>query len=312
MDCTSLKQSCKIPKGLQDLMSDISREVLRNQPKNIYDFIAEYLEAMLITRENIFVGQHVVDYLIDNSLLTSEIIEKTGVELEKSNSAAIVIQRAIRKYHLKRIRETEENNFREQDVIENLMEGCGFTEREAVNVKRIIKNAFKHYYYRSMSNENKINYSSQIKWNEAAENTLQIYRKAGPLPHEMARAAISIQAAYKGYFTRKMLKRNEKLEENAVKIQSYFRGYKSRKQTEILKETLDLNATKIQAVYKGHLIRKIIKEKKDRDEVKLKNYENQAIKIQSFYRGHLVRKNNMKKSEEIIEQEEEENVITIE
>lgn len=231
MDCTAIKPTFKIPKGLQDLMSDISREVLRNQPVKLYDFIAEYLEAMLITRENIFVGQHVVDYVIDNSLLTSEIIENMDVELEKAKQAAIVIQRAIRKYHLKRIRDTEENNFSEREVVENLMEECGFTEKEALGAKEIIENAFKHYYYRSVSGENRISYSSdsEVKWNEAAENTLKRYRKSGPLPHEMARAAVSIQAAYKGYYTRKNLKRNEELEKSAVKIQALYKGHRTRK-----------------------------------------------------------------------------------
>lgn len=228
MNCTSIKPKCQIPKGLQDLMADISREVLRNQPVKIYDFIAEYLEAMLITRENIFVGQHVVDYVIDSSLLTSEIIEKMDVELEKAKKAAIVIQRAIRKYHLKRIREIDDNNFSERDVVENLMEECGFTEKEALGAKKIIENAFKHYYYRSVSSENKISYSSEVKWNVAAENTLKRYRKSGPLPYEMARAAVSIQAAYKGYYTRKMLKRNEELEKSAIKIQALYKGHRTR------------------------------------------------------------------------------------
>lgn len=42
----------KVPDGLKELMSDISREVLREQPENIYEFIAEYLEAMELTREH--------------------------------------------------------------------------------------------------------------------------------------------------------------------------------------------------------------------------------------------------------------------
>lgn len=253
MDCTGFKPTCKIPKGLQDLMADISREVLRNQPKKIYDFIAEYLEAMLITRENIFVGQHVIDYVIDGSLLTSEIIERIGVELEKAQQAAIVIQRAIRKYHLKRIREVEENNFSERDVIENLMKDCGFTEKQSLGVKKIIENAFKNYYYRAVDSENKISYSSQIKWNDAAENTLKMYRKSGPLPHEMARAVVSIQAAYKGYYTRKTLKMNE----SAIKIQAAYKGHLTRKRLNKIEE--DHQATKIQSLYRGHLVRKNMK-----------------------------------------------------
>lgn len=68
---------CKIPEGLRELCADIAREVrpmkllfdfpsrqktikllsdlvkvLRSQPRNIYCFVADYVEALLITREN--------------------------------------------------------------------------------------------------------------------------------------------------------------------------------------------------------------------------------------------------------------------
>lgn len=46
------EQFPKIPDGLKQLMSDISREVLREQPENIYDFIADYLEDLELTREH--------------------------------------------------------------------------------------------------------------------------------------------------------------------------------------------------------------------------------------------------------------------
>lgn len=44
-------QSVKIPDGLKELMSDIGREVLREQPTSIYTFVADYLESLLVVRE---------------------------------------------------------------------------------------------------------------------------------------------------------------------------------------------------------------------------------------------------------------------
>lgn len=46
----------KMPQGLQEIMADISREVLRRQPVDIctYKFIADYLNAMLKCREEAF------------------------------------------------------------------------------------------------------------------------------------------------------------------------------------------------------------------------------------------------------------------
>jgi hypothetical protein len=51
-------------------------------------------------------------------------------------------------------------------------------------------------------------------WKSAAKNTLSIYAKANATQAEMNCAAVAIQAAYKGYFTRKQ--QHRKLENAAV------------------------------------------------------------------------------------------------
>jgi hypothetical protein len=58
-------------------------------------------------------------------------------------------------------------------------------------------------------------------WKSAAKNTLSIYAKANATQAEMNCAAVAIQAAYKGYFTRKQ--QNRKSEDAAV-----FRGFETR------------------------------------------------------------------------------------
>lgn len=40
-----------IPDGLKELSSDIIREVLRHQPEKINEFIADYLEMMMVVRD---------------------------------------------------------------------------------------------------------------------------------------------------------------------------------------------------------------------------------------------------------------------
>lgn len=44
-------QPVQVPNGLKELMSDIGREVLRKQPTEIYSFVADYLESLLVVRE---------------------------------------------------------------------------------------------------------------------------------------------------------------------------------------------------------------------------------------------------------------------
>ncbi|KPJ14479.1 hypothetical protein RR48_13550 [Papilio machaon] len=58
---SQIKDSCKLalPEGLRDLMCDISREVLRARPQNLYQFIADYLSAMLVARETLTIAGHV-------------------------------------------------------------------------------------------------------------------------------------------------------------------------------------------------------------------------------------------------------------
>lgn len=63
-----------IPDGLRELMSDISREVLRGQPRDVYAFIADYLDALMITRENARVAARSISRLHSILILNWQII----------------------------------------------------------------------------------------------------------------------------------------------------------------------------------------------------------------------------------------------
>lgn len=41
----------RVPKGFQNVLEGLAREVLRNQPDNIYEFGAKYFEQMLAVRD---------------------------------------------------------------------------------------------------------------------------------------------------------------------------------------------------------------------------------------------------------------------
>lgn len=69
----------QVPDGLRELMTDISREVLRSQPKNVLKFVADYLEALLITRDCIYCAQNFVD------LLNSSTLPDSGISQEQAN-----------------------------------------------------------------------------------------------------------------------------------------------------------------------------------------------------------------------------------
>lgn len=85
-----------IPEGLKELMSDISREVLRSQPEQMYAFIADYCDCLFITRENARIACSLVASLTDCSLTIVELLERTGMERSDAEEKASIIQRAFR------------------------------------------------------------------------------------------------------------------------------------------------------------------------------------------------------------------------
>ncbi|KAJ4445552.1 hypothetical protein ANN_12232 [Periplaneta americana] len=82
------KRVYPVPEGLRELCTDISREVLRSQPTNMYQFIADYLDALLHTRET--------------ARAIYDIIAKCGVDTETAVRACTIIQSAIRGYQARK------------------------------------------------------------------------------------------------------------------------------------------------------------------------------------------------------------------
>lgn len=41
----------RVPKGFQNILEGLAREVLRNQPENIYEFGSKYFEQLLAVRD---------------------------------------------------------------------------------------------------------------------------------------------------------------------------------------------------------------------------------------------------------------------
>ena len=86
-----------VPDGLKELMADISREVLRSQPENMELFIADYLEAMLLTRELFYVAEQTVEDVIEAGIQIKELLQQCGISLPQAESAVQVIREEFRK-----------------------------------------------------------------------------------------------------------------------------------------------------------------------------------------------------------------------
>lgn len=85
-----------VPDGLQELVMDMAREVLRAQPEQIVPFLAEYLSALLITREATRDAIKIVDEALDNDLMKYCLTLKTSPD--RVLWAVRIIQTALRKY----------------------------------------------------------------------------------------------------------------------------------------------------------------------------------------------------------------------
>ncbi|CAG9791091.1 unnamed protein product [Diatraea saccharalis] len=78
-----------LPEGLKELMSDISREVLRAQPTNIYDFIANYLSVLLISREHLAIAGHLCDSVCATSCCQELEDELRYLDLEEEKAGRV-------------------------------------------------------------------------------------------------------------------------------------------------------------------------------------------------------------------------------
>ncbi|XP_022165573.1 uncharacterized protein LOC111030411 [Myzus persicae] len=93
----------EIPDGLPALMMIVAREVMRHFPEDecaAYSIVANYLEEMI--KENNEKEVSCMDEEITPEMITQNVIktvENYGVTPESANDAAIIIQRAWRKYN---------------------------------------------------------------------------------------------------------------------------------------------------------------------------------------------------------------------
>ncbi|XP_011692809.1 PREDICTED: uncharacterized protein LOC105452946 isoform X2 [Wasmannia auropunctata] len=202
------KHICKVPEGLRELCTDIAREVLRSQPRNIYCFVADYVEALLITRENAKVAVKVVNNILLRSQAIVGVLHRSGLSLEQIARVAPRIQTAFRAYldavDMRAAQVCDDATYDERSKVslQSILQASGVPLEQAEKYATIIQAAFRGHYERMQLNESR----GMIQWQRAATRTLEILRKAGASQAEASKAAILIQATYRGYYTRRNLK----------------------------------------------------------------------------------------------------------
>ncbi|XP_063441380.1 abnormal spindle-like microcephaly-associated protein homolog isoform X6 [Mytilus trossulus] len=307
----------RVPKGFQNILEGLAREVLRNQPDNIYEFGAKYFEQMLAVRDETghdpaVHGARLEDRFYNNDSFKSPVVDSGDPQQQ---DAALKIQTEFRRHDaVKKVEVMQE----EEAALTIQSSFRGHQDREKVKQMIVEKDP------------------AQPK---AEEEEVDIDLTDPDVEH----AAIKIQAGFKGYKARKdvqskakskkpEVKEQTELDKAATKIQAGFRGHQTRQQHKNPKEKqpetkeeevdIDLNdpevekaATKIQAGFRGHQTRKEMQSKTDvKSETKVDQskqseteevdidlndpeVEKAATKIQAGFRGHKTRKEMSSKTD---------------
>lgn len=198
-----------IPDGLKELMSDISREVLRSHPVNIYLFIADYLDALFITRENARVAMRMVDSVTEIGSTIAELLLETGMCRKDADRIVRTLQKTLRKYLQDKKHDQPrlivDEEVEKSKVVEMALDEAKVDSELAEQAATIIQNAWYDYRDRVMREKGLV--LGMVDWRVAARSTMRLYKTTGATIDEANRAATLIKAAYKGYYTRRVMKR---------------------------------------------------------------------------------------------------------
>lgn len=146
----------QVPPGLYELMSDISREVLRDQPEQVYKYIAGYMDTLLKLRSNMKKALEVVDDVIAENKELFAYVDQRGMTWDEANRHARVIQRAYRRARARkelkeRVRMANEEKLGRSPIAEHspsfieYFESLGIDYETANKASLTIQTAFKTF-----------------------------------------------------------------------------------------------------------------------------------------------------------------------
>ncbi|XP_047506018.1 uncharacterized protein LOC125050314 [Pieris napi] len=203
-----------VPEGLRELMADITREVLREQPPKLFDFIANYLSVLLLTREHGVMAVKVLDDLCDCRPSVSEHLLQLGLASEQARDLAQIIKQEIEQFEPV----AGSEKIKEMQIMKTILTRSTLDEVMASKVCQVARNAYRDYWYRKKTLEQSMKTQPDEPWEIAAQHTLEIYKRTKPSFTEMNRAAEKIQAAYRGYHLRRNLLKHLKQKKKGPKV----------------------------------------------------------------------------------------------
>ncbi|CAG9565862.1 unnamed protein product [Danaus chrysippus] len=194
-----------IPEGLKELMSDISREVLREQPKHIFAFISNYLSVMMLTREHGVMAVSILEDLCDCRPSVSQHLIQLGMDQSEAENLSEIIKEEIEAFQA-----DEKDSLKESQILKRILKKYPLDEVMTTKVCQVARNAYRDYWYRKKSLEKSLKIKPEEPWEIAAQRTLELYKRTKPSMSELTRATEKIQAAYRGYHVRRNILRHLK------------------------------------------------------------------------------------------------------
>lgn len=217
MDTMLQRHSAKhiyiIPDGLSEIMSDISREVLRMHPEDIYTFIADYLDALIITRENARVAARLVQSITEISNVTFSFLQTIGMSRDETQHVVWNLRKSFRKHLFEQpvvCSEDKTKEVEDANVVFEIMNEAAISPEVSEEASKIIQDAFRSY--KETREKEKELLSGVVDWRVAARSAIRLYRNTGVTNEEAHRAATLIKAAYKGYYTRRLKMKKQQQE----------------------------------------------------------------------------------------------------
>ncbi|KAK4883144.1 hypothetical protein RN001_006463 [Aquatica leii] len=180
----------------------------------------------MITRENARVAAKTVENIISIGETIVALLQDAGITREEANKVSEITQKAFQQY----VSDKEAHKFtlspgnvcfssvlyltissliiepfEEGDIVTDVLEQCELAQEQQQEAATIIQRAFRIFKQRQDRAKDLLH--GMVDWRVAARSTMRLYRKLDVTYEEANRAATLIKAAYKGYYTRRMMNR---------------------------------------------------------------------------------------------------------
>ncbi|XP_017779356.1 PREDICTED: uncharacterized protein LOC108564754, partial [Nicrophorus vespilloides] len=153
-----------------------------------------------------------VESITEIAEATVQTLLEIGVSREDADEVVAIIQKHFREHaEIKRLHkfdvlEHTEGDMGEEDIIiERILAELNMTMEQLEKMVIIIQTAYRKFKERQEREKQWL--FGMVDWRIAARSAIALYRKTGVTYYEANRAASLIKAAYKGYYTRRVMKR---------------------------------------------------------------------------------------------------------